>query len=328
VPAARVEKAPAKVNLTLRVIARRPDGYHEIESLVAFAGVPDALSFTPGRILALAVSGPTAAASGKIADNLVLKAAHALAERVVGLKLGRFVLSKRLPVAAGLGGGSSDAAAALRLLARANRLGRDDPRLMQAARATGADVPVCLDPRPRLMRGVGDILSDPLQLPPLPAVLANPGVAVATKGVFAALRFASHPASTSACSRSSLVGRDIVHDATRPLYPPLSGEGTLSSLLGLCDNPAPSGGGGLTQFFAALADSGNDLEKPAIKLQPVIGDVLAALHSVQGCRIARMSGSGATCFGLFETARTATAAARKLRAEHPSWWIRATALAT
>src|SRR5262249_37860280 len=145
--AADAEKAPAKVNLTLRVLGRRADGYHEIESLVAFAGVGDAVTFTPGGALALAVGGPTAAAAGDVADNLVIKAARALAERVEGLKLGRFTLSKRLPVSAGLGGGSADAAAALRLLARANRMTPDDPRLMQAARATGADVPVCLDPR-------------------------------------------------------------------------------------------------------------------------------------------------------------------------------------
>jgi 4-diphosphocytidyl-2-C-methyl-D-erythritol kinase len=300
VPAAWVEKAPAKVNLTLRVIGCRPDGYHEIESLVAFAGVADVLSLTPGRILALAVSGPTAAASGKIVDNLVLKAAHALAERVVGLKLGRFVLSKRLPVAAGLGGGSSDAAAALRLLARANHLGRDDPRLMQAARETGADVPVCLDPRPRLMRGVGDILSEPLRLPPLPAVLANPNVAVATKDVFAALRLA--PSTTNAggpadCARLAQVPRHL------------------------------SSGRERAAMAAALAMDRNDLEQAAITLVPVIAEVLAALRQSQGCRIARMSGSGATCFGLFESARMATAAARRLRAEHPSWWIRATVLA-
>jgi 4-diphosphocytidyl-2-C-methyl-D-erythritol kinase len=310
VPAARVEKAPAKINLTLRVIGRRPDGYHEIESLVAFAGVADDLSFTPGRILALAVSGPTAAASGKIADNLVLKAAHALAERVVGLKLGRFVLSKRLPVAAGLGGGSSDAAAALRLLARANRLARDDPRVMQAARATGADVPVCLDPRPRLMRGVGDILSVPLQLPPLPAVLANPGVAVATKEVFAALR----------CCRTT--------PTLNPSPQPKSDASDFGNFRIPSSARAELGWGGeYTALVAALTMDRNDLEQPAIALEPVIADVLAVLRKSEGCRIARMSGSGATCFGLFETARTATAAARKLRAEHPSWWVRATALA-
>ena len=292
VPATRLEKAPAKINLTLRITGRRPDGYHEIESLVAFAGVADDLRFTPGGDLTLTVGGPTAAASGRIADNLVLKAAGLLAERVIGLKLGHFMLSKRLPVAAGLGGGSSDAAAALRLLAHANRLPGDDPRLMQAARATGADVPVCLDPRPRLMRGIGDILSAPLRLPPFSAVLANPGVVLATKDVFAALRF-TPPAP-----------RQVTHPTA----------------------PTPNPARERTEFVAALAMDRNDLEQPAIALEPVIADVLAMLRKSEGCLLARMSGSGATCFGLFETARAATAAARRLRSRHPTWWIRATAL--
>src|SRR5215475_6144456 len=176
--------APAKVNLTLHVLGRRSDGYHEIESLVMFARVGDRLTFTPRRGFELAVLGPTAASVGDIDANLVLKAARALDERVERLAEGRFVLTKQLPVAAGLGGGSADAAAALRLLARANRLTLDDSRLHEAARATGADVPVCLDPRPRLMSGIGDLLSCQLELPRLAAVLVNPRVAVPTKGVF------------------------------------------------------------------------------------------------------------------------------------------------
>ncbi len=161
-PAQLVENAPAKVNLTLRVLGRRADGYHDIESLVAFAGFGDRLTFTPGGELSLASRGPRAAQAGEDADNLVLNAARALAARIPGIVLGAFHLDKNLPVAAGLGGGSADAAAALRLLARANAIAPDDPRLYEAARATGADVPVCLDPRPRLMRGIGEKLSDPL----------------------------------------------------------------------------------------------------------------------------------------------------------------------
>ncbi len=275
---ARAEKAPAKVNLTLRVLGRRADGYHDIESLVAFAGVGDALTFMPGGALALAVGGPTAAAAGDVADNLVLKAARALAERVEGLKLGRFTLSKRLPVSAGLGGGSADAAAALRLLARANRMAPDDPRLLQAARATGADVPVCLDPRARLMRGIGDILSAPLDLPRLFALLVNPGVAVATKDVFAALN-----------------------------VPPAEH---------IAQAPTPAGPAGL---LAEIANGRNDLEG-------AIADVLAVLRKLPGCRLARMSGSGATCFGLFDSTHAATAAARTLRVGYPAWWARATVL--
>jgi 4-diphosphocytidyl-2-C-methyl-D-erythritol kinase len=287
---ARVETAPAKVNLTLRVLGRRADGYHDLESLVVFAGVGDRLAFVPGRALSLSVRGPTAAAAGGLDSNLVLRAARALAERVAGLRVGRFELSKRLPVAAGLGGGSSDAAAALRLLARANRLALDDPRLLEAARVTGADVPVCVDPRPRVMRGIGDILSEPLDLPRLPAVLVNPGVAVPTKDVFAALKLRAAAASAG-----------------------------LSA-------PSPQGGGERTAFVAAVAESSNDLEAPAVALQPVIADVLRALREQSGCRLARMSGSGATCFGLFDTSRAAVAAARVLRAGHAAWWVRATML--
>ena len=284
-PAAGAEKAPAKVNLTLRVIGRRADGYHEIESLVAFADVGDTLTFSPGGAVALSVAGPTAAAAGQIADNLVLKAARALAERVERLKLGGFALSKRLPVAAGLGGGSADAAAALRLLARANGLAPDDPRLMQAARATGADVPVCLDPRPRFMRGIGDVLSDPLDLPRLFAVLLNPRVAVATKDVFAALTV------------------------------PTAGQ---TAPAAICT--------GTAALLDEIARGRNDLEGAAIELEPAIADALAVLRKLPGCRLARMSGSGATCFGLFDSMDAARGAARRLRVGYPDWWVRATAL--
>jgi 4-diphosphocytidyl-2-C-methyl-D-erythritol kinase len=292
VPSARVEAAPAKVNLTLRVIGKRPDGYHDIESLVVFAELGDSLRFVPARHLALTVRGPTAAAAGAVADNLVLKAARSLAARAGKLRLGRFVLTKRVPVAAGLGGGSADAAAALRLLARANRMALDDARLLAAARATGADVPVCLDPRPRLMRGIGDLLSDPLDLPRLPAVLVNPGVAVATKDVFAALRMTAAAAGLSS----------------------FEGFASLGHLR-------------MTELVACIGRDRNDLEAPAIRLSPVISDVLAELRRVPGCRLARMSGSGATCFGLFESSRAAIAAAKVLRAARPAWWVRATVLA-
>ncbi len=290
-PTARVEPAPAKVNLTLRVLGARPDGYHEIESLVVFAAIGDALAFTPGRSLGLTVRGPTAVAAGEVADNLVLKAVRALAERTQGLKVGRFVLSKRLPVAAGLGGGSADAAAALRLLARHNRMAPDDARLMAAARATGADVPVCLHSQPRLMRGIGEVLSPPWRLPGLPALLINPRVSVATRDVFAALDAAPlarhHP---SAMADNGWVG---------------------SSRQDLID---------------FVSGHGNDLEPPAISLHPAIAHALGALRALPGCRLARMSGSGATCFGLFDSSRAAAAAARALRVARPGWWIRPTVL--
>lgn len=283
-------RAPAKINLSLHVLRRRADGYHDLESLVAFAGSGDALSFTEGPELALRVSGPTASSSGADFDNLVLKAARNLAERVPGLRLGTFELLKRLPVAAGIGGGSSDAAAALRLLAEANRLQPDDPRLFAAAEATGADVPVCLDPQARMMRGIGERLGEPMRLPTVMALLVNPGVKVETRDVFRRMNLkpgeqsdrAAHPNLPEACGRDTLLS--VLH-ATR-----------------------------------------NDMEDAAGVLAPVIGDVLAVLSSARGCRLARMSGSGATCFGLFENCRAAAQAAKVIRRDHPGWWVKATVL--
>jgi len=280
--------APAKVNLTLRIVGRRADGYHDLESLVVFARHGDRLRLAPGAALTLALTGPNALATGALGGNLVLKAARALASEVQGLTLGRFTLEKRLPVAAGLGGGSADAAAALRLIARVNAIGLDDPRLLAAARATGADVPVCVDPRARVMRGTGDVLSPALALPSLPAVLVNPGAAVATKDVFARLALAPGD--------------------TRGAYD---------------ETPVPTERTALLTYLAARL---NELEPAALALAPAIGDVLAALRGSPEVRLARMSGSGATCFALFGSARAAAAAARTLEREHPAWWVQATVL--
>src|SRR6202795_3480788 len=184
---ALIEDGRAKVNLTLRVNGRRSDGYHDLESVVAFADCADRLTLTPGADLNLQMSGPLAQACGETSDNLVLKAAHLLGERVPGLKIGSFTLDKVLPVAAGIGGGSADAAAALRLLAQLNGLALDDKRLIDVALETGADVPVCLTSRACDMTGVGETLL-PLSLPKMPCVMANPRVPVATKDVFKADR--------------------------------------------------------------------------------------------------------------------------------------------
>jgi 4-diphosphocytidyl-2-C-methyl-D-erythritol kinase len=284
------DQAPAKVNLTLRILGRRDDGYHELESLVVFARLGDRLTLSPGSAVGLDIDGPTAAAAGDIADNLVLRAAHALAERVDGLRLGRFALTKHLPVAAGLGGGSADAAAALRLLARLNGLAKAEPRLHEAARQTGADVPVCLESHGRLMRGIGEILSAPLDLPALPAVLVNPGVAVPTKDVFAKLGLRSGETCGSA-------------DEIDPRR--------------LKDRDA---------LMAYLGQHPNDLERPAVALEPVIAQVLAALSDQKSCGFARMSGSGATCFGLFGSDREAADAAQALASARPAWWVAATVL--
>lgn len=201
-----VEQAPAKINLTLRVLGRRADGYHELESLVAFADIADTLTLRPGGETALDVCGPFAAASGTVSDNLVLKAAAALRQHIAGLTAGRFLLEKNIPAAAGLGSGSADAAAALRLIARANGLALDDPRLSEAARKVGADVPVCLASHACIMRGIGEQLSAPLELPPMPALLVNPGAGLATRDVFA--KFTSTQG-----GKDSLADVPATHDA-------------------------------------------------------------------------------------------------------------------
>jgi 4-diphosphocytidyl-2-C-methyl-D-erythritol kinase len=192
-------------------------------------------------------------------------------------------------VAAGLGGGSADAAAALRLLAHANNLALDDPRLYEASREIGADVSVCLDPRPRVMRGIGEILSEPLDLPPLPAVLVNPGVALPTKSVFAGW--------------TPAVGQ---YDWCDP-----------AEIAKLSDRE------NLLQF---LMRQPNDLELSAIGLAPAVAEVLHALRSLPGHKLARMSGSGATCFALFSSAAHAIEAANALHVTYPHWWVRASRL--
>jgi 4-diphosphocytidyl-2-C-methyl-D-erythritol kinase len=286
-----IEEARAKVNLTLRVVGRRVDGYHDLESLVAFADCADRLSLTPGSSLDLTTIGPLAAACGETADNLVLKAARLLGERVADLKVGSFTLDKVLPVAAGIGGGSADAAAALRLLAQLNGLALDDKRLLDVALETGADVPVCLTSRACDMTGVGESLL-PLSLPIMPCVLVNPRVPVATRNVFAALGLRHG---------ELLVGAADVIRATA----------------------WPEQGASVEDWVEVLAASSNDLEAPATRIQPVIGEVIAALSAANGAWLARMSGSGATCFAIFENTAEAQRAAQKIRLDHPQWWVHA-----
>jgi 4-diphosphocytidyl-2-C-methyl-D-erythritol kinase len=297
----------AKINLTLRVLGRRPDGYHELESLVAFAGMGDALTLEPGPELGLTLAGPFGDGLAAEPDNLVLRAAHALATEAGPLRSGRFHLVKRLPLASGIGGGSADAAGALRLLARLNGIAADDPVLIRVAEKVGADVPVCLASRARTMSGLGEVLGPPLALPPLFAVLVNPGVAVATASVFRAL-------------------------AAPPLDPSLrvqrsNSEGLRETLdcfaaLAMTDHASAT----TTSLIAALTASANDLEAPAGRLAPAIADVLQRLEALPGCRLARMSGSGATCFVLFDDCRASVAAAKGLARAHPDWWIRPTLL--
>jgi 4-diphosphocytidyl-2-C-methyl-D-erythritol kinase len=221
---------------------------------------------------------------------------RALQALVPDMRSGHFHLTKRLPVAAGIGGGSTDAAAALRLVADLNGLASNEARLVAAARATGADVPVCLDPWPRIMRGIGEILSEPIALPALHAVLVNARVPVPTGAVFGAL----------AGSREGVAPAIDDDPAAR-----------------LADTRA-------SLSFDALLDvlkaSDNDLEAPALTLFPAVGETLDALGAIGSCRLARMSGSGGTCFGLFATADDANDAAARIAQAYPQWWVRAAKL--
>ena len=274
------ETAHAKINLNLRVVGRRADGYHDLESLVAFADFGDELTLSPGEAATLDITGPFAKDCGASDDNLVLKAARAL-----GLPAGRFTLDKHIPVAAGLGGGSADAAAALRLIARANKLDLDDRRLMEAARTCGADVPVCLQSKPRIMKGLGEKLSPPLALPKLHAVLVNPGVPLTTADVFASFRGdepSNMPVDNVPLDRSALL--------------------------------------------AWLGARGNCLTRAAVSRVPAITDVFDAIGVLPGCRLVRMTGSGATCFGLFDDGAATENAAKELAKSHENWWIRPVAL--
>jgi 4-diphosphocytidyl-2-C-methyl-D-erythritol kinase len=286
-----MEEGRAKVNLTLRVVGRRADGYHDLESVVAFADCADRISLTVGPELNLSTTGPLAQACGETSDNLVFKAAQLLSDRVPDLKLGEFTLDKVLPVAAGIGGGSADAAAALRLLAKANGLAIDDARLIEVAKLTGADVPVCLNSHACVMTGVGETLL-PLSVPIMPCVMVNPCVPVATRDVFAALGLRNG---------ELLVGASDVFGASA----------------------WPEAGASVEDWVEALSSGANDLEAPATRIQPVIGEVLSALNASNGAWLARMSGSGATCFAIYENTAEAQRAAQKIQLDHPGWWVHA-----
>ncbi|MBN9509115.1 MAG: 4-(cytidine 5'-diphospho)-2-C-methyl-D-erythritol kinase [Alphaproteobacteria bacterium] len=269
--------APAKVNLALHVLGHREDGYHRLDSLVVFAGVGDRVRAAPAATLSLTLTGPRSAALPAGAENLVLRAAERLAA-TAGVRDGaRLVLDKQLPVASGIGGGSTDAAAALRLLARLWRPALTPDAMRRLALGLGADVPVCLAARPARMGGIGEVLTPAPDLPPCGMVLINPGVAVATPAVFAARQGAFSP--------------------PLDLPPAWPDAATMARDLGR---------------------AGNDLEAPAITLAPAIGAVLAALGAWPGCLLARMSGSGATCFGLFDSPASARTAAAGLA--RPGWW--------
>ena len=278
----------AKLNLTLEVLGRRPDGFHELNSLVAFARLGDTIELEPGGALGLDAEGPFAAAlSG---DNLIVRAAEAASRILPGGRLGRFRLVKMLPVAAGLGGGSADAAAALRLIARANPDALSDAALAELGPKLGSDVSVCLKSVPALMTGRGETVEPVRGFPSCGVLLANPGPALATEPVYAELR-----AGALAAPRCHVTE-------------------TLDF------------SGDFEKLIAYALPRGNDLEAPAAQLAPSIRGVLAALLSLKGVRMASLSGSGPTCFALFATAEEAKRATATLAAEHPDWWIAATTL--
>jgi 4-diphosphocytidyl-2-C-methyl-D-erythritol kinase len=272
-----VEPAPAKLNLALHVRARRTDGYHELETLFAFVRDGDRVTLVDADADSFAITGPFAAVLSGEGDNLVTRARDAFRAQF-GAAPCAITLDKHLPVASGIGGGSADAAATLRALARRQGVALDDPALVGIADRLGSDVPACLSGRTLIGRGRGERLQ-PIDAPALPVLLVNPGVAVSTAAVFA--------------------GWDGMDRGAMP-----DGDALTIALQGR-----------------------NDLEPPARALAPTIGPLLDLLGTQRGVKLARMSGSGATCFALFEHTEDRTAAAAMIAAAHPAWWRLETALA-
>lgn len=271
--------AHAKLNLYLHVTGRRADGYHLLDSLVVFAELADTLVLARDDDLTLAVDGEFARAAGPVDDNLAMRAARRLRQACGASAGARMRLTKRIPVAAGLGGGSADAAAALVGLARlwGDDAGRAD--LHAIALQLGADVPVCLAGRPAFVAGIGERLSAAPVLPEPGLLLVNPGIQLATRDVFGAFRGG------------------------------LSGPGRFS------EAPAT-----VAELAAVLGERSNDLAAAARSLAPQIGDVVDALQALPGCRLARMSGSGPTCFALFDDVASAVEAAGQLT-RPAGWWV-------
>lgn len=279
--------AKAKVNLTLRVLGKRPDGFHELDSVVAFASVGDTVMMAPGKPRQVDTFGPFASAIA--GENLVARAVALALAIEPRLDIGHIAIEKILPVAAGIGGGSSDAAAALRLIRSAN------PRFAGAidwttlAADLGSDVPVCLVNAASRIQGRGERLTPIASLPPISAVLVNPRVAVPadkTRQVFASLR---------APPLGSAITRELPAEAA--------------------------------DWLDFLAEARNDLEAPACAVIPAIRDVLTALRSHPATSLARLSGAGPTCFALTASQSDADRLAAAISTEHPMWWIRATTLA-
>lgn len=278
--------APAKINLYLHVTGKRADGYHSLDSLVVFARLGDRLAMRPAERLGLEVVGPFASAVPAGADNLVVRAARSLAGLAGVEARAAIVLEKKLPVAAGLGGGSADAAAALRGLAELWRLPVGERELLDLGLSLGADVPACLIGRPAQVGGIGEAVMPVSPLPHVDLVLVNPGPPAPTAQVFAAF------------------------------------QGPMSAPAGLGEVPPT-----LADVVQVLAARGNDLEAPARALVPAIAEVLDALWAQSGCLLARMSGSGPTCFGIFADGAAAARAAAAIASQRPHWWCAVSALA-
>jgi 4-diphosphocytidyl-2-C-methyl-D-erythritol kinase len=274
--------APAKINLFLHVGDERANGYHELQSIMAFADVGDELAIEPASALTLAVEGPFAGGLKAEPDNIVLKAARALAARAGVAAAARITLVKNLPVASGIGGGSTDAAAALRGLSKLWRVNLTEADLQEIAISLGSDVPVCLKGRPCWVEGAGEKLTIIPMFPLLHAVLVNPGVAVSTAEAYRTVQTKS--------------GTGHEHPATFR---------DANALVGF------------------LETARNDLEEPAIRLAPIVREVMASLCEEQSTLLARMSGSGATCFGLYGSPEAAREVAMKVSQAHPQWWVKA-----
>ncbi len=274
------EQAPAKINLYLHVTGKRADGYHVLDSLAVFAQAADVVSIRPADTLSLAIDGPFAAGLSTRPDNLVLRAAQALADAAGGMPGAAITLTKNLPVASGIGGGSADAAASLRGLQKFWRVSLPSATLAAIAASLGADVPVCLDCQAARMGGIGEVLGAAPALPDFGLVLVNPGVAVATPAVFRARA------------------------------------GGFSGIA-----PLPGAWPDVAAMAAGLAGLTNDLQAAAVALAPEIATVLESLSAEPGILLTRMSGSGATCFGLTATPEEALRCAARLQAAHPGWWV-------
>lgn len=279
--AVRAELARAKVNLALHVTGQRKDGLHLLESLVAFPQIGDRIAMEPSGGLELLIEGPFARDLQDAGGNLVLKMVHGFAQAAeISVPSVKITLTKRLPVASGIGGGSSDAATTLRLLEDLSGVYLSEDDRDRLAVSLGADVPVCLEPEPQIMKGIGEELSQGPLLPACGIVLVNPRVGVETPAVFQALANRKNP--------------------------PLSN--------------APDKFSDLAALTSYLKESRNDLQPAAIAVCPQISDVLSALEADSRVAFARMSGSGATCFGLCELSESRSIE-NDLRQAHPDWWV-------